>query len=135
MVTIYQVRRIVNPKGIYRSSGKSEPFHVVLKRLPKENATKFETFVSEGPWKAYVVRHCNSDGSSVRVINLDKGSGMSECIKDTVYGKTGSEVDFNVNFNGTCDANTSRYAIIRVEYHNYTCYHLIFVRQGDSRMT
>lgn len=132
MVTIYQVRRIVNPKGIYRSSGKSEPFHVVLKRLPKENATEFETFVSEGPWKAYVVRHCNSDGSPVRVINLDKGSGMSECIKDTVYGKTGSEIDFNVNFDGTCDANTSRYAIIRVEYHNYTCYHLIFVRQGDS---
>lgn len=57
---------------------------------------------------------------------------MSECIKDTIYGKTGSEIDFNVNFNGTCDANTSRYAIIRVEYHNYTCYHLIFVRQGDS---
>lgn len=132
MVTIYQVRRIVNPKGIYRSSEKSDPFHVVLKRLPKENATKFETFASEGPWKAYIVRACNSDGSAERVISLDKGGEMSECIKDTIYGKTGSEIDFNVNFNGTCDANTSRYAIIRVEYHNYTCYHLIFVRQGDS---
>lgn len=44
---IYQVRRIVNPKGVWRSHNNDNDFHVQLKRLPKENATQFETFTSE----------------------------------------------------------------------------------------
>ena len=36
-VPIYQVRRVVNPKGIYRSSENNKSFHVVLKRLPRED--------------------------------------------------------------------------------------------------
>ena len=48
-----------------------------------------------------------------------------------MHGKTGSVIDFNVDFKpGTPGAN--HYAIIRVEYHNYTCQHLIFVRQGNE---
>lgn len=43
-VDIYQVRRLVNPKGIYRSNNKNEPFHVTLLRLPRENATEFIPF-------------------------------------------------------------------------------------------
>lgn len=39
-------------------------------------------------------------------------------------------IDFSVDFSGSSSEN--RYAIIRVEYHNYTCQHLIFVRQGDK---
>lgn len=54
-VDIYQVRRIVNPKGIYRSNNNNRPFDVTLLRLPKENAEDFIPFSSEGPWKAYVV--------------------------------------------------------------------------------
>lgn len=128
-VPIYQVRRVVNPKGIYRSSGKNTSFHVVLKRLPGEDATKFIPFQSEGPWKAYVVRQTNGEG-----ITLSETSGSEER-PDSVYGtaihgKTGSVIDFNVDFSGSSTEN--RYAIIRVEYHNYTCQHLIFVRQGDK---
>ncbi|MCM1109510.1 MAG: hypothetical protein NC388_10775 [Clostridium sp.] len=130
-VTIYQVRRVVNPKGIYRDHDGDKDFHVVLKRLPSENATKFTSFASEGPWKAYVVRWCNSKGPGDRVINLEASSPYSELKDDTIFGYMGSEIDFKVKFNGTCNADVSRYAVIRVEYHNYTCQHLIFVRQGD----
>lgn len=119
---IRQVRRVVNPKGIWRKSGNNTPFHVVLKRLPRENATQFETFTSEGKWKAYII------GSTDDFIDL--GS-------DTVRGSTGSPIDFSIGFKKDCQsysADGNRCAIIRVEYHDYSCFHLIFVRQGDAPM-
>lgn len=139
-VTIYQVRRIVNPKGIWRKRDNNAPFHVVLKRLPMESATKFETFNSVGPWRAYVIK--NPDGLvdlSVADGNISKEGTADiefngETLKDTkiISGRTDTPIDFNINFKGTTAENSSRYAIVRVEYHNNTCYHLIFVRQGDS---
>lgn len=116
--TIMQVRRVVNPKGIWRKHDNKRPFHVVLKRLPMENATEFKTFTSEGAWKAYIVR------GDKQTITLGK---------DTVKGSTGTPIDFQVYFNG-CDEHESRCAVIRVEYHNYSCYHLIFARQGYAPM-
>ena len=115
---IFQVRRIVNPKGIYRSETKNTPFHVKLMRLPQENGTTFETFPSEGAWRAYVIAG-DSDFITLNGQNEAKGS-------------TGSEIDFKVNFIGKCPENGSRHAIIRVEYHNYSCHHLIFVQQGNA---
>lgn len=133
-VPIYQVRRVVNPKGIYRSLKNSKSFHVVLKRLPRENDQMFKTFQSEGQWKAYVVKETNGKG-----ITLSVTDPMTTELKDdpeygkAIYGKTGSVIDFNVNFEQSSDnLSENRYAIIRVEYHNYTCQHLIFVRQGDE---
>ena len=130
-VPIYQVRRVVNPKGIYRSFGNNASFHVVLKRLPEEDERMFTTFQSEGPWKAYVVKRHNGDGITLSVTspNTTELRDDSEYGK-VIYGKTGSVIDFSVNFSGSSSEN--RYAIIRVEYHNYTCQHLIFVRQGDK---
>lgn len=125
-VTIYQVRRIVNPKGIYRTFQNNKSFHVKLKRLPRENAETFETFPSEGPWKAYIVKESNGEG-----IKLSEEGGKSVCVNDTIHGKTGSEIDFNIDFSIPANTTANRYAIIRVEYHNYTCQHLIFVRQGN----
>ncbi|MDE5701901.1 MAG: hypothetical protein K2I15_05765 [Bacteroides sp.] len=122
---IYQVRRIVNPKGVWRKSDNNSDFHVQLKRLPKENGTVFQTFSSEGPWKAYV--YCGTED----FIGLSDGNEAKTAV-DTVRGETGSIIDFKIKFNGTCGKDKNRYAIIRVEYHNYTCYHLIFVRQGDA---
>lgn len=133
-VPIYQVRRVVNPKGIYRSLKNSKSFHVVLKRLPRENDQMFKTFQSEGQWKAYVVKETNGKG-----ITLSVTDPKTTELKDdpeygkAIYGKTGSVIDFNVNFEQSSDnLSENRYAIIRVEYHNYTCQHLIFVRQGDN---
>lgn len=133
-VPIYQVRRVVNPKGIYRSLKNNKSFHVVLKRLPRENDQMFKTFQSEGQWKAYVVKETNGKG-----ITLSVTDPKTTELKDdpeygkAIYGKTGSVIDFNVNFEQSSDnLSENRYAIIRVEYHNYTCQHLIFVRQGDN---
>ena len=133
-VTIYQVRRVVNPKGIYRSLKNNKSFHVVLKRLPRENDQMFKTFQSEGQWKAYVVKETNGKGITLSVTdpNTTELKDDPEYGK-AIYGKTGSVIDFNVNFEQSSDnLSENRYAIIRVEYHNYTCQHLIFVRQGDK---
>ena len=133
-VPIYQVRRVVNPKGIYRSLKNNKSFHVVLKRLPGEDQQMFKTFQSEGSWKAYVVKETNGKGITLSVTD----SKTTELKDDpeygkAIYGKTGSVIDFNVNFEQSSDnLSENRYAIIRVEYHNYTCQHLIFVRQGDN---
>lgn len=133
-VPIYQVRRVVNPKGIYRSLKNNKSFHVVLKRLPRENDQMFKTFQSEGQWKAYVVKEKNGKGITLSVTdpNTTELKDDPEYGK-AIYGKTGSVIDFNVNFEQSSDnLSENRYAIIRVEYHNYTCQHLIFVRQGDN---
>lgn len=133
-VPIYQVRRVVNPKGIYRSLKNNKSFHVVLKRLPRENGQMFKTFQSEGQWKAYVVKETNGKGITLSVTdpNTTELKDDPEYGK-AIYGKTGSVIDFNVNFEQSSDnLSENRYAIIRVEYHNYTCQHLIFVRQGDN---
>ena len=115
---IFQVRRVVNPKGIYRSHDNDKPFHVTLMVLPRENATTFVPFSSEGPWRAEIV------AGDENFITLDG--------KTTIEGKTGTNIDFEVEFNGKCEETKSRFAVIRVEYHNYTCDHLIFVSQGDA---
>lgn len=133
-VPIYQVRRVVNPKGIYRSLKNNKSFHVVLKRLPGEDQQMFKTFQSEGPWKANVVKETNGKGITLSVTdpNTTELKDDPEYGK-AIYGKTGSVIDFNVNFEQSSDnPSENRYAIIRVEYHNYTCQHLIFVRQGDK---
>lgn len=133
-VPIYQVRRVVNPKGIYRSLKNNKSFHVVLKRLPGEDQQMFKTFQSEGSWKAYVVKETNGKGITLSVTdpNTTELKDDPEYGK-AIYGKTGSVIDFNVNFEQSSDnLSENRYAIIRVEYHNYTCQHLIFVRQGDN---
>lgn len=115
---IYQVRRVVNPKGIFRNHDNTAPFNVKLMELHGEYSTEFDELVSHGPWRAYII------AGDPGFITLDG--------KESVEGTTDTEVGFTVGFNGTCASSTSRFAVIRVEYHNYSCVHLIFVRQGDA---
>ena len=119
---VYQVRQIVNPKGVYRNYNNNTPFHVVMKQLDRENATEFTNVESQGPWRAYIVA-----GDS-NFIKLDG--------QDQVEGTTRTAIDFNIQFQGTISEGEkdtkSRFAIVRVEYHNYSCVHLIFVRQGHA---
>lgn len=126
-IKIRQVRRVVNPKGVWRSYDKTDGFHVVLKTLLEDNSTKFTDILSDGPWKAYVV------GSSKNREMLSL-SGGNKVANDTVYGLTGTKIDFNIAFRGTIPESqkdeVSRHAVVRVEYNNYTCEHLIFCRQG-----
>lgn len=131
-VVIKQVRRLVNPKGVYRKSGNTQPFHVLLTVLPKEEDTKFEALQSEGPWRAYVLRGtdvASIEGANVKeTITYQPASQMTATSVqvESLYGKTGSNMEFDINFaNDGC-------AVIRVEYHNFSCYHLIFVQKGDA---
>jgi len=114
-IKVKQVRRIVNPKGVYRRSGNFEPFHVELLMLPGDGAEKFKSFRSDGPWMAEILGDKN-------FISLDG--------KQQVHGSTNTPVDFTIRFNRLNNDNKVRNAIVRVLYNTYTCTHLIFVRQG-----
>lgn len=140
-IEVKQVRRLVNPKGIYRSSSNSDGFHVVLKVLKKDNDTKFTNQQSAGPWRAYIIRDSEADPTTGEngFITLTGSKSTTEgkytfeysnqvLKRETIEGRSNSDIDFNINFKGT--ASKPRYAIIRIEYNYYSCYHLIFVRQG-----
>lgn len=138
-INIKQVRRIVNPKGIWRSADNQQSFHVVLKILPNEEATSFEPLESDGPWRAYILR--NEDGAielegsantSTGTYQYTDKNGTTETFP-TIEGKTRSNIDFTVKFPKTATDENPNYALIRVEYNNYSCYHLIFVRQGYGK--
>ncbi|MBD5298482.1 MAG: DUF4906 domain-containing protein, partial [Bacteroides sp.] len=127
-ITIYQVPRIVNPKAIWRKHDSTEPFHVQLLQLDGAGASSFSEFESEGPWRASILT--DPDG----LIEL-KGNGNTVTNASTgenayIHGSSGTSVDFTYTPRGTCGANQTRCGIILVEYHDYTCNHLIFVRQG-----
>ena len=117
---VMQERRIVNPTGVWRKHDNAKSFHVVLKCL-NDPAAAFVPFTSEGAWRAY--RLVGDPAVSV------SGNNMTQ---DTVWGSTGSNIDFNINFGGTIGEKQNRFAIIQVDYHDYTCQHLIFVRQGEE---
>lgn len=135
-VEIIQVRRLVNPKGIWRDWDEDEKFDVHLLHLeseytqnPWESPRKFESFTSIGPWSAEVLVQGGVNGSNWIVLSPLNESKMGSDGK--IYGDTGSTIDFTFKpASKLGNKDQVRYGIIRVRYHNYTCEHLIFVRQG-----
>lgn len=120
-VTIQQMRRIVNPKGIWRSANCADPFHVVMMVQESETSTEFVPLESAGPWVAVIK---NGDW-----FDLVPTPGKSQKNPDgTISGKSGTHVDFTFKPKGT--TTTPRSGIIKVYYNNFSCIHLIFVRQG-----
>ncbi len=115
IMRVKQVRRLTNPTGIYRSYNNNEGFSVELVHKETPVASAFTSFNSDGPWMAEVL------GSS-NFITLNG--------RTTVSGNDGTPIKFDVRFNRMNQNKTIRNAIIRIRYHNYTCVHLIFVRQG-----
>lgn len=54
----------------------------------------------------------------------------------SIEGAGEHPIDFWIDFKGTIAENsTPRCAIVRVRYHNYTCEHDIYVRQGYAPIT
>lgn len=111
---VYQVRRLVNPKAVYRRRENNSKFHVTLMELRSEAAHNFHALQSIGPWTARV-KH----GSDF--LSLSKTSGT-----------TLSLVDFDIQFSGTCPEGQNRFGIVEITYHNNTCFHEIYVMQGDE---
>lgn len=116
IMAVKQVRRLSNPKGIYRSYNNNEPFNVQLMHQSTPTSDTFEAFRSDGPWMAEIL------GGSPNFITLNGRS--------TISGTDNTEIKFDVRFNRMNYTQDVRYAVIRVRYNNYTCVHLIFVRQG-----
>ncbi len=122
-LTVYQVRRIENPKGIWRRYDNDEKFDVVLQERRTENSDQFTDLISEGPWRVSV-----ESGQDWVKIN---GS-----VNGTAHGDHDTPVKFTYQPNGVLtDSTKVRCGIIFVEYNNYTCHHRIFVRQGYAPIT
>lgn len=121
-VEIHQVHRMVNPTGIWRSADNPDPFDVKLMYLENDKATSFTELISEGPWHAEIALGdwftLQPAGQSV--------SGEN----GTVEGRDRTKVEFKYVPDGSPGGDNVRCGVIRVYYHNNTCVHLIFVRQG-----
>lgn len=129
-VPIIQVRRIENPKAIYRAHDNTQPFDVVLMHRRHRNgvaAESYEDFESIGPWRAIILKDPKG------LVQLSKGGTVVQGEGKSVEGSGGEKIAFTYTPNGTCGATETRCAIIKVEYHDYTCNHLIFVRQGYDK--
>ncbi len=121
-VDVIQVRRLINPTGVWRSGSSQKPFRVTLQEthtdafFPKD----YVGLVSEGPWKATVVK--GSDWVQIKSRESQTWSNAD------VEGGTGSVVDFDYRPGSTTSA--PRFGLIKVTYHNNTCVHMILVSQG-----
>lgn len=112
---VIQVRRIINPCGIYRERGNNKPFTVNLCSRTAEGATSFMPFASEGKWSAEIE---SGDAGFITLNGQPK-----------VQGRTGEYIKFQVHFIPS-STKINRHAVILVKYHDYTCKHRILVRQG-----
>lgn len=123
---IIQVRRVVNPKGVWRENNAAgKPFHVRLLRLPDEEHD-FASFNSQGGWCADVVQ---GGDNIISLSTTTDGSGSNTPQNNVSHIEGASEhpIDFTINFNGLEGC-----AIVRVRYHNYTCEHDIFCSVGNK---
>lgn len=117
-VVIEQVERIQNPKGIWRDWNEDGIFNVELLKRDPNNLSRFLSIESDGPWRAEVAAGADWIKLNGKLNNI-------------VQGSTGTEIKFTYQPNGKCSsASQVRSGVIRVYYNNYTCVHLIFVRQG-----
>ncbi len=125
LVPVFQVMRIVNPKGVWRKWNDNADFNVNLVRIPDVTNEVFVPFNSEGEWKAYIEVMPRSfltlepNGKSYKLPN----------VTDTIYGDTGAPIEFTLNFKGVGDKE-SACAVVRVDYNGNNCVHRIMVRQG-----
>lgn len=124
--TIYQVPRIENPKAIYRDWNNDDAFEVKLMILPNAGTSTYQTFKSDGPWRASIM--CQTES----FIELTGRDGKKKtAVGDYITGSTDETIEFTYKPSGKLgSSNSTRCGIIKVEYNDYNCVHLIFVRQG-----
>ena len=128
-VTVLQVKRLVNPKGVWRDYNRDDDFNVTL--LEAENAngmSNFQPFISEGEWTAFIDGSTNAAGFSL----IPNGQTSGYIKDDTIHGYTGSTIDFTIKFGASVGQNESECAIVKVLYHGNQCLHKILIRKGYS---
>ncbi|MDE5797318.1 MAG: hypothetical protein K2H75_09405 [Muribaculaceae bacterium] len=127
-VTVLQVKRLVNPKGVWREYNRDDAFHVTLLEAASGNdMADFIPFTSQGEWTAFIDAQTDTQNKfsispSSSTVGYQKG--------DTIHGYTGSYIDFNINFDVSVGASESQCAIVKVLYHGNQCLHKILVRKG-----
>ena len=128
-VRIIQVKRVVNPAGVWREATSTKPFNFRLMELKEDDDSntgpvhrQFYPTISDGPWTAHIEQ--GSDWIQI----APTGSGAWGT-KD-VTGGTSSEVRFDVRPASTCADGVVREGVIKVTYNNNTCIHYFFVSQG-----
>ncbi len=118
VIPIIQATKLANPMGIWRAWNNAAPFEVHLKYLNGRQATTYTALTSKaGGWSAEVEK-----GADWILLNGGKRK---------IYGGEGSEIKFTYRPAGILsNPKQVRCGIITVRYHNYSCIHKIFVRQG-----
>ncbi len=117
IIDVVQVERLTNPTGVWREWNNSKPFDVSLTTLNGINSVSFQSLYSRGSWSAEV-----EVGNDWLLLN---GS------RSTIYGDTDSPIEFQIKPVGLLSNDKQvRCGIVKVKYHNYSCIHRIFVRQG-----
>lgn len=128
-VRIIQVKRVVNPAGVWRQASSTKPFNFRLMELNEDDDSntgpvhrQFYPTISDGPWTAHIEQ--GSDWIQIAP------TGSSAWGTADVTGGTASEVRFDVRPASTCSDGTVREGVIKVTYNNNTCIHYFFVSQG-----
>ena len=128
-VRIIQVKRVVNPAGVWREATSTKPFNFRLMELNEDDDSpngpvhrQFYPTISDGPWTAHIEQ--GSDWIQIAP------TGSSAWGTVDVTGGTSSEVRFDVRPASTCADGTVREGVVKVTYNNNTCIHYFFVSQG-----
>lgn len=133
-VRVVQVKRVVNPTGLWREATSTKPFEFCLMELNEDDNNEygardinFQPTVSDGPWTASIVE--GYDWIQI------KSKDNEEWGTNNVTGNTASEVRFDVRPGSTCDEDKVRCGVVKITYHNNTCTHYFFVSQGIGDVT
>ena len=128
-VTVYQTKRLVNPKAVWRRHDNPQDFNVTLMERDVTNMndlTKFTPVRSQGGgWRARI-----KAGNESNFISLKKLGESTEMGGNVIEGNTDSKIEFIIDFKGKIDYDASECAIIEITYNGNSCVHNIFVRQG-----
>lgn len=116
-IPIIQVAKLGNPMGIWRAWNNAAPFDVQLKYLAEDGVNFLDLTSHEGGWSAEV-----EQGADWILLNGRRKK---------VTGTKDEKIHFSVRPIGIlANDKQVRCGIITVRYHNFSCIHKIFVRQG-----
>lgn len=130
-IEVIQVKRLVNPTGVWRSDNNTSPFNIRLMELNEPDAdgngmrnVNFVAPLSDGPWTA----HIDKGTDWVQIAHTGSGDWGTE----DVTGGTGTEIRFDYRPKNANTTGNVRCGVIKVTYHNNTCVHYVFVSQGNG---
>ncbi len=139
-VHIEQVHRIDNPSGIWRRSNNTDPFAVTLMQQTGPEAYSragvaltgrdYTPYLSKGSWRAYIYKATGTGCNEEAWFTLTAGNQRADAIGEYIQGLKGTNISFTYKPNSRIVDPQVRCGIIKIEYNDYTCTHLILVRQG-----